>query len=116
MTETAAGTEPTPGGNLIVTDYEIGQDNIKASIGPFGLDIHNPVFAISGLSIVLFVIGTLAFPVTATGIFEAAKIWVTVRFDWFFILTANFFLLFAVALAISPYGRPVISLGLNTGC
>ena len=38
---------------------------------------------------VLFVIGTLAFPVTATGIFEAAKIWVTVRFDWFFILTAG---------------------------
>ncbi|MFP3386418.1 BCCT family transporter, partial [Tritonibacter sp. SIMBA_163] len=74
MTETTAGTEPTPGGNLIVTDYEIGQDNIKASIGPFGLDIHNPVFAISALSIVIFVIGTLAFPVTATGIFEAAKV------------------------------------------
>jgi BCCT family betaine/carnitine transporter len=105
MTETTAGTEPTPGGNLIVTDYEIGQDNIKASIGPFGLDIHNPVFAISALSIVIFVIGTLAFPVTATGIFEAAKVWVTVNFDWFFILTANFFLLFAIALAISPYGK-----------
>jgi BCCT family betaine/carnitine transporter len=25
------------------------------SVGPFGLDIHNPVFAISGLSIVAFV-------------------------------------------------------------
>jgi len=105
MTETTASTEPTPGGNLIETDYEIGQDNIKASIGPFGLDIHNPVFAISGLSIVLFVVGTLAFPITATGIFEAAKVWVTVRFDWFFILTANFFLIFAVALAVSPYGK-----------
>ena len=29
--------------------YEIGQDNIKTKIGPFGLDIHNPVFLISGL-------------------------------------------------------------------
>jgi len=28
-----------------VTDYEVGQDNIT----PFGLDIHNPVFLISGL-------------------------------------------------------------------
>ena len=26
------------------TDYEVGQDNIQ----PFGLDIHNPVFVISG--------------------------------------------------------------------
>jgi len=38
-------TEPT-------TDYEVGQDNIR----PFGLDIHNPVFVISGLAIVAFVI------------------------------------------------------------
>lgn len=30
------------------TDYEIGQDNITTNIGPFGLDIHNPVFLISG--------------------------------------------------------------------
>ena len=25
------------------TDYEVGQDNIQTQIGPFGLDIHNPV-------------------------------------------------------------------------
>jgi betaine/carnitine transporter, BCCT family len=35
--------------DLIDTDYEIGQDNIKTNLGPFGLDIHNPVFMISGL-------------------------------------------------------------------
>ena len=37
---------PAPEGasDLIDTDYEIGQDNIEAQIGPFGLDIHNPVF------------------------------------------------------------------------
>ena len=30
-------------GNAIETDYEIGQDNIQMQMGPFGLDIHNPV-------------------------------------------------------------------------
>lgn len=48
---------PAPEGahDLIETDYEIGQDNIETSIGPLGLDIHNPVFFISGLSIIAFV-------------------------------------------------------------
>lgn len=32
-------------------EYEVGQDNIQTSIGPFGLDIHNPVFLIAGLGI-----------------------------------------------------------------
>jgi betaine/carnitine transporter, BCCT family len=104
MTE-ATSSDPAPGGSIIQTDYTIGQHNITTSIGPFGLDIHNPVFAISGLSIVVFVIGTLAFPETATGIFGAMMTWVTVRFDWFFILTANVFLVFAIALAVSPYGK-----------
>ena len=44
---------PAPEGHadLIETDYEIGQDNIVAKVGPFGLDIHNPVFFISGLAV-----------------------------------------------------------------
>ena len=33
------------------TDYEVGQDNVEI----FGLDIHNPVFFVSGGIIVLFV-------------------------------------------------------------
>ena len=45
---------PAPEGpaNLIETDFEIGQDNIQPRIGPFGLDIHNPVFAISALVVI----------------------------------------------------------------
>ncbi len=39
------------------TGYKIGQDNIT----PFGLDIHNPVFLVSGISVVAFVFVTLAF-------------------------------------------------------
>ena len=43
----------TPDGavNPIDTDYKIGQDNIVVKLGPFGLDIHNRVFAISGLAV-----------------------------------------------------------------
>ena len=37
--------------------YKIGQDNVR----PFGLDLHNPVFFISGLVIVAFVLFVLAF-------------------------------------------------------
>lgn len=47
--------------NAIDTDYQIGQDNVALKVGPFGLDIHNRVFAISGLAIVMFVVITLLF-------------------------------------------------------
>ncbi len=49
----------------IETDFEIGEQNIQ----PFGLDIHNPVFLISGLSIVAFVLLTLMFQDAATAFF-----------------------------------------------
>jgi BCCT family betaine/carnitine transporter len=38
------------------TVHEIGDNNIT----PFGLDIHNPVFLVSGLSVVIFVLITFA--------------------------------------------------------
>jgi BCCT family betaine/carnitine transporter len=38
------------------TEYELGQDNIR----PLGLDIHNPVFIVSGILIMGFVIAALA--------------------------------------------------------
>jgi betaine/carnitine transporter, BCCT family len=53
--------EPEGASQVIDTDYEIGQDNITPKIGPFGLDIHNPVFGISGITVVAFVILTLLF-------------------------------------------------------
>ena len=39
------------------TDYEIGQDNVRI----LGLDLHNPVFFISAVVIVAFVILVLMF-------------------------------------------------------
>lgn len=57
------GGVPRPSGkaNPIDTDYTVGQDNVVLSIGPFGLDIHNRVFAVSGLAVVTFVFATLIF-------------------------------------------------------
>ena len=105
MSTQATDVDPPPaGGSAIETDYVIGQDNIQTKLGPFGLDIHNPVFLVSGIGIVLFVIGTLAFPDAATGLFGDMMAWTTQRFDWFFIGTANLFGLFCLALIVTPLG------------
>ena len=49
-------TDPTSENGEIETDFEVGQDNIDGSLGPIGFDIHNPVFVISGLTSVVFVL------------------------------------------------------------
>jgi len=107
MSDTNEPGIPAPDGpaNLIDTDYEVGQDNISMSVGPFGLDIHNPVFAISGLSIVAFVFVTLAFQESAGAIFNDLRNWLTGTFDWFFLTAANIFVLLCLFLIVSPYGK-----------
>jgi len=97
--------EPEGHSDIIDTDYEIGQDNIETRIGPFGMDIHNPVFLISGLSIVAFVFYALALPEQASAIFGWLRPWLTSTFDWFFLGAANIFVLFCLFLIVSPWGR-----------
>ena len=92
------------GGALIDTDYEIGQDNVEGKLGPFGFDIHNPVFMISGLSIVVFVFYTLALPEQAGAAFSWLFSAVTKGFDWFFLSAANLFVLFCLVLIVTPWG------------
>jgi len=98
---------PAPEGEttLIDTEYEVGQDNVSVSVGPFGLDIHNPVFAISGLTIVAFVFFTLAFQESAGAAFGDLRDWLTGTFDWFFLTAANIFVLLCLFLIVSPYGK-----------
>ncbi len=97
---------PAPEGaaDIIETDYEIGQDNIQPQIGPFGMDIHNPVFMISGLTIVAFVIFTLIFRAEAAEFFGWLRPFLTANFDWFFILAGDIFVLLCLFLIVSPYG------------
>ncbi|MEM5583106.1 BCCT family transporter [Roseibium sp. AS2] len=98
---------PGPEGdaNIIDTDYEIGQDNIEASVGPFNLDIHNPVFLVSGLTIVAFVFLTLTFQTEVGPIFDTMRKWLTSNLDWFFILSGNVFVLVCLALIVTPLGN-----------
>ena len=81
--------------------YRIGQDNLQK----FGLDIHNPVFIISALLILVFVIGTLASPKEAKEILDGAKWWSINNFDWLFMLSGNIFVIFCIALVILPVGK-----------
>lgn len=85
----------------IKTDFEVGQHNIQ----PLGLDIHNPVFAISAISIVGFVIVTLMFQSQATEFFGWLRPFLTSTFDWFFLSAANIFVLFCLFLLFSPLGK-----------
>jgi BCCT family betaine/carnitine transporter len=98
---------PTPDGaaDVIDTDYTIGQDNLDGHVGPFGFDIHNPVFLISGLSIVAFVFYTLALPDQSGAVFSWLFSSVTKGFDWFFITSANIFVLFCLLLIVTPLGK-----------
>ena len=99
MTEVTPGTRdevPHP----IDTEHEIGDNNIT----PFGLDIHNPVFAISGLAIIVFVLITLMFQAEATEFFGWLRPFLTSTFDWFFLSAANIFVLFCLLLMVTPLG------------
>jgi BCCT family betaine/carnitine transporter len=102
----SADLQPTPEGstNLIDTDYVVGQDNISARFGPFGLDIHNPVFMVSGLTIVAFVFLSLALPAQAETFFGWLRPAITSTFDWFFLLAGDIFVLLALGLIVSPLG------------
>ena len=96
--------EPEGYADVIETDYEIGQDNIETQVGPLGLDLHNPVFVISGLSIILFVCFALALPEQAESLFGALRPWLTSNFDWFFLSAGNIFVIFCLFLIVSPWG------------
>ncbi|MEQ8823254.1 MAG: BCCT family transporter [Filomicrobium sp.] len=83
------------------TDYEVGQDNVTF----FGFDVHNPVFMISAIVIVAFVGMSLSFPVDTKVFFEGLRKGLTSNLDWMFILAGNVFVLFALFLVVSPFGK-----------
>ena len=83
------------------TDYEIGQDNVEI----WGMDVHNPVFFISALLIILFVMGTITFPEDANAFLGGVKAWCLNNFDGFLMGAVTFILLFCLFLVVSPFGR-----------
>ncbi|MFW6024357.1 MAG: BCCT family transporter [Dichotomicrobium sp.] len=105
-TDTDVEAVPSPEGpaDIIETDYEIGQDNITPKVGPFGLDIHNPVFLVSGLVIIAFVLITIVFQDSAGPAFESLREFLTSNLDWFFLSAGNIFVLVCIACIILPIG------------
>jgi betaine/carnitine transporter, BCCT family len=91
--------------NPINTDCKIGQDNIVLNLGPFWLDIHNRVFAISALAVIGSVVLTLMFLAQAEPLFGSIRGWLTSNPDWFFVSVGNIFVVVCIALAISPLDK-----------
>ena len=81
--------------------YKLGQDNVQF----LGLDIHNPVFVVSSLTIIAFVTGVLAFQAWAATVFGALRVWLMSTFDWVFMGAGNLFVLFCLLLVVTPLGR-----------
>jgi BCCT family betaine/carnitine transporter len=82
------------------THYRLGQDNVQV----MGLDIHNPVFAISAVVIVAFVVISLLFQESAGAFFGWLRPTMTNAFDWVLLSSANLFVLFSLLLIVTPLG------------
>ena len=98
-------TDPTSENGEIETDFEVGQDNIDGSLGPIGFDIHNPVFVISGITSVVFVLLTMIFPDQAGAVFQAVRNFATTKLDWMFMIIVNFFVIFCIVLIFLPMSK-----------
>ncbi len=84
------------------TDYTIGQDNTQK----WGFDVHNPVFGLSAGIILLFLIAVLVTdPEQAKSVLDGLKWQIIGAFDWLFIWSGNIFVLFCLALVVSPFGK-----------
>lgn len=105
MSDVKTAAEETPPEGQIDTDYNIGQDNIEGKLGPIGFDIHNPVFAVSALTVIAFVAYTLLMPDQANSVFSLLFSEVTQGFDWFFIGAADIFVILCLVVVVSPYGK-----------
>ena len=78
-----------------------GQDNTQI----MGLDFHNPVFPLSALAILLFILYALVYPDAANTHLGLAKNWSIEHFDWLFMIAGNVFVVFCLLLICLPLGR-----------
>jgi BCCT family betaine/carnitine transporter len=83
------------------TKYQVGQDNLQR----YGMDRHHPVFWITTVLILTFVLGTLMAPEPAKVVFAGAKGWTISNFDWLFMVGGNIFVIFCLVLIVLPFGK-----------
>lgn len=105
VTESLGVPAPEGAANLIDTDYQIGQDNYQARPLGINIDIHGAVFAVSSLVVLAFVVLALALPEQFATLFGGMKNWINTHMTWFFLLSANIFVLVCLGLILSPLGR-----------
>lgn len=85
--------------------HRLGQNNIAGQVFGHAFEIHNPVFLISACSVATFVVLALLAPDLAASTFGWLRTTLTSHFDWFFIVAADVFVLFCIAVALSPWGK-----------
>ncbi len=84
------------------TDYTVGQDNVQK----WGLDVHNAVFSLSAGLVLLFLVAALVVdPAIAKAALDGLKWDIIGSFDAFFMWSGNIFVIFCLALLVSPYGK-----------
>lgn len=96
---------PDGDATIIDTDYEIGQDNIERQIWGLKFDLHNPVFLLSSLFIIIVVAITLFVPEVSKTFFDWLRPAITSTFDWFFLAAANVFLIVCIVLIFTPLAK-----------
>ena len=95
-------SEPLDKYSIDNTDYQIGQDNVQK----WGFDIHNPVFGFSAGLILLFLFAVLVSDASkAKALLDGIKWDIIGTFDVLFMWAGNFFVVFCIAIAVSPWGR-----------
>lgn len=86
---------------LYTTKHKVGEDNVNI----LGLELHNPVFFVTALAVLAFVLFTLLLPDISKLWLNGTKNWVVNSFDWLFISVANIMVIFCLLLIVSPYGK-----------
>lgn len=83
------------------TGRKPGDTNIEK----WGFDVHPQVFFISGPLIIIFIAFTLLFKDQAQTVFSQVQTTIANTAGWFYILSANVFLIFMLYFAFSRYGK-----------
>lgn len=86
---------------LYTTKHKVGENNVNI----LGLELHNPVFFVTALAVIAFVLFTLLLPDISKLWLNGTKDWVVNSFDWLFISVANLMVVFCLLLIVSPYGN-----------
>jgi len=86
---------------LYTTEHKVGENNVNI----LGLELHNPVFFVTALAVIAFVLFTLLLPDIANLWLNGTKNWIVNSFDWLFISVANIMVAFCLLLIVSPYGN-----------